>query len=110
VLSVEHSEDLVPATGGTGVTADGRLVVERSLAPLEPTLDDPLPAHALTAYRGTADVIDGSDDPRLAEFARLVDDLTDGASATTTEWHAERVPVAETLAPPAPGHESRPSA
>ncbi|MEI5584580.1 MULTISPECIES: hypothetical protein [unclassified Agromyces] len=103
VLSVEHAEDLVPATAGTGVAADGRLVVERSLGRLEPTLDDPLPAHALAAYRGTADAVDASEDPRLRDFARLVGDLTGGSPATTTEWHAERVPGAETLAPAAPG-------
>ena len=91
VVSVEHAEDLVPATAGHGVTADGRLAVERSLGRLEPTLEHPLPAHSLTAYRETAGLLDDSDDARLAEFRRLLEAHTGGASAVTTEWHAERV-------------------
>lgn len=92
VLSVEHSEDLVPALGGSGVAADGRLVVERSIEGVDPSLDDPLPAHALTEYRGTAELLDDSDHPRVDEFARLVDEVTGGGPARTTRWHAERVP------------------
>lgn len=92
VLSVVHSEDLVPALGGSGVAADGRLVVERSIETGAPSLDDPLPAHALSAYRGTAALVDESDHPRVAEFTRLVDEVTGGGPARTTLWHAERAP------------------
>lgn len=92
VLSVVHSEDLVPALGGSGVAADGRLVVERSVETGAPSLDDPFPAHALTAYRGTAELVDESDHPRVVEFARLVEGVTGGGPARTTRWHAERVP------------------
>ena len=91
VLSVVHSEDLVPALGGSGVAADGRLIVERGVD-ASPTLEDPLPAHALTAYRGTARLVDGSEHPRVEEFRDLVDEVTGGAPARTTAWHAEREP------------------
>lgn len=93
VLSVVHSEDLVPALGGSGVAADGRLVVERSIETAAPTLDDPLPAHALTAYRSTAELVDESAHPRVDEFTRLVDEVTGGGPARTTRWHAERAPA-----------------
>lgn len=92
VLSVVHSGDLVPALGGRGVSADGRLVVERSIDAAAPTLDDPLPAHALSAYRGTAELIDASEHPRVQEFAGLVAEVTGGGTARTTYWHAERSP------------------
>ncbi|MGR0218796.1 lipase family protein [Agromyces sp. ZXT2-6] len=91
VLSVVHSEDLVPALGGSGVVADGRLVVERSID-ASPSLDEPLPAHALTAYRDTAELVDGSDHPRVEEFTRLVGEITGGGPARTTYWHAGRAP------------------
>lgn len=91
VLSVVHSEDLVPALGGSGVTADGRLIVERSLE-RSPSADDLLPAHALTAYRDTARLVDESEHPRIQEFARLVDLVSGSGPAQTTYWHAARAP------------------
>lgn len=101
VLSVVHSEDLVPALGGTGVDAEGRLIVERSVA-RPPSLEDPLPAHALTAYRDTAELVDESEHPRVEEFRRLIAEVTGGGYARTTRWHAEREPaeVSPSDAPP----------
>jgi hypothetical protein len=101
VLSVVHSEDLVPALGGTGVAADGRLIVERSLE-RSPSLEDPLPAHALTAYRDTAELVDESEHPRVEEFRHLIGEVTGGVPAQTTRWHAEREPpeVSPSDAPP----------
>lgn len=91
VLSVVHSQDPVPALGGSGVVADGRLVVERSVEG-SPSVDHPLPAHALAAYRDTARLVDGSEHPRVQEFVRLVEDVAGGGPAQTTYWHAERAP------------------
>jgi len=71
--------------------ADGRLVVERSVEG-SPSVDHPLPAHALAAYRDTARLVDGSEHPRVQEFARLVEDVALGGPAQTTYWHAERAP------------------
>lgn len=101
VLSVVHPEDLVPALGGAGVAADGRLVVERSVE-RSPSLEDPLPAHALTAYRDTAELVDESEHPRVEEFRILIGEVTGGLPAQTTRWHAEREPpeVSPSDAPP----------
>ncbi|MGR2752327.1 hypothetical protein [Agromyces arachidis] len=93
VLSVVHSEDLVPALGGRGVASDGRLVVERGITTAAPTREDPLPAHALVEYRGTARLIDESEHPSVAAFGRVLDGVAVGGSAQTTYWHAERVPA-----------------
>jgi len=54
-----------------------------------------VPAHALTAYRVTAEHIDASHDPRLLQYRALLDDVTDGLPPQTTHWHAERVTGAE---------------
>lgn len=101
MLSVVHSEDLVPALGGTGVGAEGRLIVERSVD-RPSSLEDPLPAHALTAYRDTAELVDESEHPRVEEFRHLIGEVTGGVPAQTTRWHAEREPpeVSPSDAPP----------
>ncbi|MBM7502854.1 hypothetical protein ACFPER_05185 [Agromyces aurantiacus] len=91
VLSVVHSEDLVPATGGSGVGASGRVEVERSVGPLTPVEGDSVPAHALERYQETAHLIDRSDDPRLREFDELVAGFTGGsAPSAVSYWHARR--------------------
>jgi pimeloyl-ACP methyl ester carboxylesterase len=91
VLSVAHSEDFVPATAGSGVHADGRIEVERSIGTLPPDEGDSVPAHALQQYQGTARAIDRADDPRLREFRDLVAGFTGGRPPTDVSlWHAQR--------------------
>lgn len=91
VLSVAHSEDFVPATAGSGVHADGRVEVERSVGTLPPEEGDSVPAHALQQYQGTARAIDRADDPRLREFRDLVAGFTGGRPPTDVSlWYAER--------------------
>ena len=91
VLSVAHSEDFVPATAGSGVHADGRIEVERSVGTLAPKEGDSVPAHALHQYQGTARAIDRADDPRLREFRDLVAGFTGGRPPSDVSlWHAER--------------------
>ncbi|MWV47718.1 hypothetical protein GRS96_00335 [Rathayibacter sp. VKM Ac-2803] len=65
-VSVEHSDDLVPALSGFGRTASqepGVIVVERD-SPDSTPQESPVPAHALEAYVATAQTLDA--DPRLA--------------------------------------------
>lgn|GEM_PF-1950000 len=91
VLSVAHAEDLVPATAGSGMAAGGRVEVGRSLGAQTPGPDGAVPAHAIDRYRETARLIDGDDDPRLAEFRELVTGFTDGAApADVSYWRVER--------------------
>jgi hypothetical protein len=90
MLSVEHSEDFVPATGGHGVAAPGRVVVERSVGELRNGDDAAVPAHALTAYRRTAEAVDASDDERLQEFRERIAEFAGTGSAEVTYWRATR--------------------
>ncbi|MEV1128664.1 hypothetical protein [Agromyces sp. NPDC049794] len=90
LLSFEHDEDLVPATGGSGRPADERVTVSRSV--LEPgrSYDALLPAHELARYRETAVLADDSDEARLAGFRELVADITGGAPGERSDWRASR--------------------
>ncbi|WP_448006810.1 hypothetical protein [Agromyces bauzanensis] len=90
VLSIEHDEDLVPATGGSGHPADERVTVTRSV--LEPgrLSESLLPAHELERYRETAARVDESDDPRLTGFRELVAEVTGDAPGDRTDWIATR--------------------
>ncbi|WP_353826965.1 hypothetical protein [Agromyces sp. SYSU T0242] len=98
VLAVAHAEDLVPATGGSGFACAQRIDVGRRLGDVAPSAAEPIPAHALRAYRETADLIDESDDPRLAGFRDILDDVTRGEPAEVTFWRGRRTPAAETAA------------
>ncbi|MGN6743587.1 MAG: hypothetical protein ACTHJL_09865 [Amnibacterium sp.] len=77
-LSVEHEEDVVPVLGGAAATGAGglhRLLLRRSVyagaappgPPLVPFAAGAAP-HALTEYRRTLALADGSPDPRIAAF------------------------------------------
>ncbi|GAA2032295.1 hypothetical protein GCM10009819_15390 [Agromyces tropicus] len=102
MLSVTHAEDLVPATGGSGVASASRIDVERSVGAIAPQPGSPVPAHALREYRATAELVDASDDPRLADFRRTLAGFTDGGAAEATLWRAMRVPAASAAGVSAP--------
>ena len=90
LLSIEHAEDLVPATGGAGHPSPDRVTVSRSV--LEPgrEYEAVVPAHELARYRQTAVLVDGSDETRLASFRSLVGDVTGGAAGLRSDWVATR--------------------
>ena len=90
LLSIEHAEDLVPATGGAGQPSPDRVTVSRSV--LEPgrEYEAVVPAHELARYRQTAALIDGSDETRLASFRSLVDEVTGGSAGLRSDWVAAR--------------------
>ena len=90
-VAVEHSEDLVPATGGTFASSDP-VLVRRSLfgghPPAGPVL---FPAHELSRYRQTARLLDASDNPRLTEALRAINPPTVvGTTVTSTFYRARR--------------------
>lgn len=96
VLSIEHEEDLVPASGGSGHPSAERLTVSRSVLDEGRTYDALVPAHELARYRATAALVDGSDEARLSEFRALVGEVTGGAGGTRSDWVAARDLTPET--------------
>jgi hypothetical protein len=99
VVALEHAEDLVPSLSGVslagaavaGAAGSNRLTVSRRLYPAGgATTSTFLPAHSLTRYVETAQSMDASADPRLAEVrARLTANTQ--SPPTVTFWRAERV-------------------
>jgi hypothetical protein len=90
-VAVEHSEDIVPATGGTFASSQP-VLVRRSLFDGHPP-DSPVvfPAHELSRYRQTAQLVDASDNPRLTDALRAINGPSAaGATVTSTFYRASR--------------------
>ena len=90
-VAVEHSEDLVPATGGTFASSHP-VLVRRTLFDGHPP-DTPMvfPAHELGRYRQTAQLLDASDNPRLTDALRAINGPSAaGATVTSTFYRASR--------------------
>jgi len=90
-LAVEHSDDLVPALGGTDTNPEARLTVRREVYAGVPVPTSPLPAHSLTNYRETARLLDASTEPRLADFRAQLEALVGTAPGEGTRWRGRRV-------------------
>jgi hypothetical protein len=94
VLTVRHSDDIVPATGGPDVNRRA-VVVERELFAGEkvpPGLV--LPAHQLSYYQQTAGLIDAADSDEVkAALAGLAGFTASAVSVETTTWAATRTTV-----------------
>jgi hypothetical protein len=92
VLSIRHTDDLVPALGGYDVNGHA-LVVERQLfAGRDIPAEFAIPAHQLDYYRETATLVDAADSAKVR--IRLSALSSFGANATsveTTTWHATRI-------------------
>lgn len=94
VLSVRHSDDIVPALGGYDASSRA-LVVERELfAGVAVPDDEVFPAHRLDNYRATAALIDDAQSPQvrsaLADLDAFVPrDVT--TTVVTSTFHATRV-------------------
>ena len=90
LLSLEHEEDLVPATGGAGHPSPDRVTVTRSVLDSDREYAAAVPAHELGRYRQTAALVDDSGEERLVEFRRLVDEVTGGTAGLRSDWVATR--------------------
>ena len=90
LLSIEHEEDLVPATGGAGQASPERVTVSRSVIDPEREYAGLLPAHELARYRATAALVDESEEERLVAFRRLVEEVTGGTPGLRSDWLATR--------------------
>jgi hypothetical protein len=90
LVSVEHVEDLVPLTGGAGHSSDELIRVSRSVLDSERQYASLVPAHELTRYRATADLMDASAEPRIEEVRALVGEITRGEAGERVDWTATR--------------------
>jgi pimeloyl-ACP methyl ester carboxylesterase len=91
-IVIEHTDDIVPATGGLQINR-GAVVVERELfAGVDPPSDFAVPAHQLAEYRDTARLVDAAGDPRVVGAAAAIAAVTAGAAAgASVSYRAERV-------------------
>ena len=92
-LTVRHTDDLVPATGGYDVNTDA-LVVERHLFGGQAIpADVAVPAHQLSNYERTAGLIDAAASSDLRSRVEQITGFTRGATAVeTSDWAATRSP------------------
>ncbi|HET8780685.1 MAG TPA: hypothetical protein VFM66_11470 [Agromyces sp.] len=90
LISVEHAEDLVPMTGGMGHPSDELLVVSRSVLDADRRYDTLVPAHELTRYRETAELLDDSEEARITAMRELVGEITRGDAGERIDWTATR--------------------
>jgi len=92
-VAVEHTDDLVPALGGTWATADPVLVRREVFSDRPPPLELAVPAHAAEHYRATAELIDAANESRLRAVGADFDAVGRGAERVETTWYqASRVP------------------
>lgn len=97
MIATEHSDDLVPALGGTArdVTAPGNehLVVRREAFGADDALPEGqyLPAHDLDAYEHTARLEDASGEPRIAAFRDRLAELVGEEPGEVSLWRGDRV-------------------
>ncbi|GAA4189569.1 hypothetical protein GCM10022288_17610 [Gryllotalpicola kribbensis] len=90
-VAVEHTDDPVPALGGSPrPLVDARLLV-REATPADARGSGVLPAHELTGYARTAAEMDVSSDPRLVAARGKLAAFTGGGPAEVTLWRGERL-------------------
>ncbi|MHB1235001.1 MAG: alpha/beta hydrolase family protein [Microbacteriaceae bacterium] len=91
-LAVQHSDDLVPALGGTW-SDPAAVVVERQVfadRPLDTSVA--IPAHWLPRYQETARLIDGVSEQRVTEALGRLAEFDRGADRVVSTWYrADRV-------------------
>jgi hypothetical protein len=91
-VAIEHTDDLVPAVGGTWATADPVLVRRELFDGRPPATDVILPAHQLEAYRGTAALVDRSPEGRVVSVLEDFDRFGDGVtSVQSTLYYGTRI-------------------
>ena len=90
-IAIEHSDDIIPALGGSAAADDGRLYVRRELLAGAGVPTEPLPAHQLAGYRETAHIADASREPRLVAFREHLGGIVGTAPGEQSVWRAERI-------------------
>lgn len=97
VISFEHEQDIIPATGGAarGVLQEPQVLhVRRELDPaaLADLSGGVLPAHGLENYRDTADLADASTDERLTRYREELISRFDGPAGAVQYFTVRGVP------------------
>jgi hypothetical protein len=91
-VALEHTDDLVPAIGGTWASAAPVIVRRQVFAERPVDTSIALPAHQLDAYRQTAATADRSSERRLTEVIAHLDGFGDGAETVDSVlYRAERI-------------------
>lgn len=93
-VALEHSDDLVPALGGTWTRVDPVVVRRQAFADGLPEGAVLFPAHALTQYTASAGMLDAAADPRIADVRETIDRAAGGAGVRveSTWYEASREP------------------
>lgn len=93
-IGIRHTDDPVAALAGGGsmgsVGGEGSFIAERESHPDAGIDDLSLPAHQLSAYRATAELVDESGDPRVTGLRAVFDELAGAAEVEVTDYVAER--------------------
>lgn len=93
-LTVEHTDDVVTALGGSSlVDSDDRVTVRReAFASVPVPAGERVPAHHLDRYRETALLIDGSPELHLQHFRDTVVGVLGSAPGEARLWRGIRIP------------------
>jgi len=89
-LAIEHTNDLVPALGGTFASSEPVVIRRQLFDGPPPPSEYVLPAHRLSNYLDTAGLVDVSDDPRIEAALRRLGHAPTTAT-TSTVYLATRV-------------------
>ena len=86
-VALEHTDDIVPAVGGTWASSDPVIVRREALVghAVDPELI--FPAHQLSTYRETAALVDGADESRLVGAAARFEEVSSGAVRVESTWY-----------------------
>ncbi|MET4702565.1 hypothetical protein [Frigoribacterium sp. UYMn621] len=79
-VALEHSDDIVPAVGGSWASADPVLVRRQLFADKPVSTEVLFPAHQLSGYRETAALVDASHETRVVSALAGFDRFGDGTT------------------------------
>lgn len=89
-VALEHTDDFVPAIGGTWASADPVIVRREVFTDTPVDTSIMLPAHQLARYRETAELVDASTEQRLTASLAQMDSVHGGATAVTSMLYRAR--------------------
>jgi len=105
-VALEHTDDIVPAVGGSWASADPVLVRRELFYGRPVSTEQMLPAHQLDGYRETAALVDASHETRVVSALAAFDSFGDGTTSADSTLYTGvrdlRTPAFPTSADPAP--------